>query len=62
MLPARIADCSSKNAVSVFIRMHNEPLSVAMCVYDRDFRDQARDAAGRRPAVPLLLHLRSNRP
>ena len=52
-LPARIADSSSKNVVSFFIRMHNEPLSVAMCVNDADFRDQARDAMGQRPAVPL---------
>ena len=33
-LPARIADSSSKNAVTFFIRMLTEPLSVAMCVND----------------------------
>jgi hypothetical protein len=52
-LPARIADASSKNVVSSFIRMHNEPLSVAMCVNNPDFKDQARDAVGQRPVVPL---------
>ena len=52
-LPARIADSSSKNAVTFFIRMLTEPLSVAMCVNDPYFRDQARDAVGQRPVVPL---------
>jgi hypothetical protein len=33
--------------------MHNEPLSVAMRVNDADFMDQARDAMGQRPVVPL---------
>jgi len=52
-LAARIDDSSSKKVVSFFIRMHNEPLSVAMRVNDAGFRDQARDAVGQRPAVPL---------
>jgi hypothetical protein len=52
-LAARIDDSSSKKVVSFFIRMHNEPLSVAMRVNDADFRDQARDAMGQRPVVPL---------
>lgn len=52
-LAARIDDSSSKKVVNFFIRMHNEPLSVAMRVNDADFRDQARDAMGQRPAVPL---------
>ena len=52
-LPARIADSSSKNAVTFFIRMLTEPLSVAMCVNDPDFRDQARELVGQRPVVPL---------
>jgi hypothetical protein len=52
-LPGRIADFSSKNVVSFFIGMQSEPLSVAMRVNDADFRDQARDAVGQHPVVPL---------
>ena len=52
-LAARIDNYSSKDVVSFFIRMHNEPLSVAMRVNDPDFRDQARDAMGQHPVVPL---------
>jgi len=54
-LRARIADSNSnsKNVVSFFIRVHTEPPLVAMCVNDPDFKDQARDAMGQRPAVPL---------
>jgi hypothetical protein len=61
-LRARIANSSSTNVVSFFSRMHNELLSVAMWVNNPDFRDQARDAVRQRPVVPLLPHLRSNRP
>ena len=42
-----------KKVVSFFIRTHNELLSVAMRVNDAEFRDQARDAVGQRPVVPL---------